>query len=83
MEVPMPRALSIGAMILMFLFSPCGGGGGGGGDTSQGTGGPPIATVTAAASITQDGATLNGSVTPNGLSTTAWFEWGTNPALAS
>jgi uncharacterized protein YkwD len=28
-------------------------------------------------------ATLNGNVTPNGLATTAWFEWGTNPTLAS
>jgi len=84
MEVPMPRALSIGAMVLMFLFSSCGGGGGGGGDTSQGSGqGAPIATVSAAASITQDGATLNGSVTPNGLATQAWFEWGENPALSS
>ena len=60
-----------------------GGGGGGGGDTSQGNGGPPIATVSAAASITQDGATLNGSVTPNGLATQAWFEYGTDASLST
>jgi uncharacterized protein YkwD len=28
-------------------------------------------------------AALNGNVSPNGLPTTAWFEWGTNPALSS
>lgn len=76
----MHRARFIGAIILMFLFSSCGGGGG---DTFQGNGGPPIATVSAASSITQDGATLNGSVTPNGLATTVWFEWGTDAALAT
>jgi len=79
----MPRALAIGAMILMFLFSSCGGGGGGGGDTSQGNGGPPIATISAAAAIAQDGATLNGSVTPNGLATQAWFEYGTDASLST
>ena len=26
---------------------------------------------------------LNGSVNPNGLATSAWFEWGTDPNLAS
>ena len=80
----MPRALSIGAMILMFLFSSCGGGGGGGrGYISGDRGGAPIATVSAAASITQDGATLNGSVTPNGLATQAWFEYGTDASLST
>jgi len=28
-------------------------------------------------------ATLNGNVTPNGLSTTAWFEWGTDPSMTT
>jgi uncharacterized protein YkwD len=28
-------------------------------------------------------AALNGNVSPNGLPTTAWFEWGTNPNFAS
>ena len=79
----MPRTFPIGAMILMFLFSSCGGGGGGGGDTSPGNGGPPIATISAAAAITQDGATLNGSVTPNGLATQAWFEYGTDASLST
>jgi hypothetical protein len=53
---------------------------------------PPLPTVTtsAASGVTANSATLNGSVNPNGLSTTAYFQWGTdtnygntvpNPAL--
>jgi hypothetical protein len=33
--------------------------------------------------VAASSATLNGNVTPNSLPTTAWFEWGTNPTLAS
>jgi lysophospholipase L1-like esterase len=44
---------------------------------------PPAATTTPATSITMDGATMNGGVTPNGLATDAWFEWGTDPTLAT
>ena len=29
------------------------------------------------------GGTLNGNVTPNGLATTAWFEWGTDPSMTT
>ncbi len=43
----------------------------------------PKVTTNAATSVTGSGATLNGSVNPNGRSTTAWFEWGTGPALAT
>lgn len=32
---------------------------------------------------TLTGATLSGSVTPSGLPTTAWFEWGTNGSLGN
>jgi len=38
---------------------------------------PTVATLAAT------GATLNANVTPNGLATTAWFEWGTAPALTT
>jgi hypothetical protein len=37
---------------------------------------PPSATTLPAANVINDAATLNGTVTPNGLPTTAWFEWG-------
>ncbi len=36
-----------------------------------------------ATSVTTSGAVLNGGVNPNGLATTAWFEWGTSPTLAT
>jgi lysophospholipase L1-like esterase/phosphodiesterase/alkaline phosphatase D-like protein len=43
---------------------------------------PTVATA-AATSITIGGATLNGTVNPNGLSTTAVFEWGTDSSFTS
>jgi len=46
-------------------------------------GSPPAVTTIAATSVGATGATLNGSVIPNGLATDAWFEWGTDPTLAS
>ena len=47
--------------------------------------GPNSQTVTTlpATIITTSSATLNGSVNPNGVSTMAWFEWGTLPDLAT
>lgn len=41
---------------------------------------PAVATFFATA-ITPTSATLNGSVTPLGSATNAWFEWGTSPGL--
>ncbi|MGB3096071.1 MAG: Ig-like domain-containing protein [Candidatus Deferrimicrobiaceae bacterium] len=43
---------------------------------------PPAVTTIAATSVGATGATLNGSVIPNGLETNAWFEWGTDSTLA-
>jgi hypothetical protein len=43
----------------------------------------PATTTLSASAISHTGATLNGSVNPNGLATNAWFEWGTSPTLAS
>ena len=74
----------IAGLLVLFLLVGCGGGGGGGGgggNTPQGSGGTPIASVSATTSITQSGAVLNGNVTPNGLDTQAWFEYGTDPGL--
>jgi uncharacterized protein YkwD len=57
--------------------------------TSRGTivsftpGATPTVGTLAATSVSATSATLNANVTPNGLATTAWFEWGTNAALAS
>ncbi|MHB8481739.1 MAG: beta strand repeat-containing protein, partial [Nitrospiria bacterium] len=36
----------------------------------------PVVTTGSATSITSSGATLNGSVNPNGVTATAWFEYG-------
>ena len=38
----------------------------------------PVATTSAASNITADGATLNGTVNPNGSTTGYYFEWGTD-----
>ena len=34
-------------------------------------------------SVTANGAALNGSANPNGLATSAWFEWGTSASLST
>ena len=51
--------------------------------TTASPGSPPAVTTIAATSVGVTGATLNGSVIPNGLATNAWFEWGTDSTLAS
>ena len=43
----------------------------------------PTVTTSNATAISQTTATLNGSVTPNGANTNAWFEWGTTPSYGS
>jgi len=44
---------------------------------------PPSATTDAATSVASDGATLNGSVNPNGEATTYQFDYGTTSAYGS
>ena len=51
--------------------------------TTASPGSLPVVTTMAATSVGATGATLNGSVIPNGLATDAWFEWGTDSTLAS
>ena len=51
--------------------------------TAACTAGAPTATTNAATAITQTGATLNGTVTANGASTTVTFEWGLTSAYGS
>jgi len=51
--------------------------------TTSSTGSSPVATTAAATSVGSSIATLNGSVTPNGLATDAWFEWGTDSGLST
>jgi hypothetical protein len=43
----------------------------------------PTVTTTAATSIFDNGATLNGSVNPNGASTTVYFQFGTTTSYGS
>lgn len=38
---------------------------------------PPAVNTLPASDITPTNATLNGSINPNGLATTSWFQWGT------
>jgi hypothetical protein len=60
-----------------------------GAGTSKGTvlsflpGAAPTVTTLTTTGVGTTGATLNGSVNPNGLATDAWFEWGTSPSLAT
>ncbi|MCX6880416.1 MAG: hypothetical protein NTW21_42410 [Verrucomicrobia bacterium] len=44
---------------------------------------PAQITTEAATAVTYDGATLNGTVNPNGVATTAWFEWGTDTSYGN
>ena len=59
------------------------------GGTSRGAilsftpGDPPTVTTLPATSVTDNSADLNGNVVPNGLATTAWFEWGRDSNLAT
>ncbi len=47
------------------------------------TAGPPLAVTGPATFVTGTNAWINGWVTPNLLTTTAWFEWGTNTTYGS
>ncbi|MCX6875427.1 MAG: hypothetical protein NTW21_16715 [Verrucomicrobia bacterium] len=44
---------------------------------------PAQITTEDATPITYNGATLNGTVDPNGVATTAWFEWGTGTSYGT
>jgi len=43
----------------------------------------PFVSTNSASSVSQNGATLNGNVTPNGGNTNAWFEWGATQSLGN
>ncbi len=51
--------------------------------TTSSPGNPPVVSTLSATSVGAAGGTLNGNVTPNGLATTAWFEWGTDPSMTT
>jgi hypothetical protein len=54
-----------------------------GGDQTFTTLPPPSPVTGAATGITASSVTLNGNINPNGLSTTAYFEWGTNTSYGN
>ncbi len=54
-------------------------GGSYGGSGGGGVFGPPTAITYSATNVNTMSVTLNGLVNPNGNSTSAFFEWGTNP----
>jgi len=51
--------------------------------TTSSPGDLPTVSTLAATSLGATTATLNGNVAANGLTTNVWFEWGTDPALAT
>ena len=51
--------------------------------TTASLGDPPLAATVAASAVGATLATLNGTVTPNGLATEAWFEYGTSSTLST
>jgi hypothetical protein len=53
------------------------------GTTKVGTPGKPIVTTTGFASVTNTTALVVGTVIPNGVQTTYWFEFGTTPGMGS
>jgi cytochrome c553 len=62
-------------VLVVLAIAACGGG-------DPAPGGPTVVTG-ASSAITASGARLDGQANPNGLATSAWFEWGTDPALAT
>jgi hypothetical protein len=65
------------SLFIALVLAACGGGGD---STAPPT---PVVTTVNSTDITNTGATLNGTVNPNGLATEAWFEWGTSSTLAT
>lgn len=43
----------------------------------------PTTTTSTQTNVTSNAATLNGIINPNGVTTSGWFEWGTDPTLAT
>jgi hypothetical protein len=64
------------SLVAAFFLSACG-------DSDSSAPPTPVVTTDNATGITNNGATLNGTVNPNGQATEAWFEWGTSPTLAT
>ncbi len=64
-------------ILVALMLIGCGGGGGNSGTN----GGAPVAAIAEATSVDQNGATLNGSMNPNGIDASAWFEYGTDSDL--
>ena len=71
------------ALNVVLLIGCGGGGGGGGGGETSSTVSTPVVTTLAATSITPASAILNGNVSPDGLATTVWFEWGADPSFST
>jgi phosphodiesterase/alkaline phosphatase D-like protein len=51
--------------------------------TFNAVGAAPTATTGSATNITTNSATLTGTVNPNGLATTVYFQWGTSPSYGN
>jgi len=77
MQIRRTTSFIVLSLIAAFLFAACGGGSDGGNSAVP----VPEVTTAGASSINVDNAVLNGSVNPNGLATTYWFEFGTSSVL--
>ncbi len=68
------------SLFTTFFLTACGGGGGGGNSVR-----PSVPTATTSPENTPgiDNALINGNVNPNGLATTAWFEYGEDLSLSN
>ena len=76
MQIRRTTGFIVLSLFTAFFLAACGGGGDGGGSAAPVPG--PEVTTASASSISVDNAVLNGTVNPNGLATTYWFEWGTS-----
>ncbi|MFH1232026.1 MAG: hypothetical protein V1709_11095, partial [Planctomycetota bacterium] len=68
--------------IIITGFNGCGGGGGGG-SSSGSSAKVPSVTTSPATEVTDISATLNGTVNPNGLSITRYFQWGVSSSYGN
>ena len=78
------RSLSVGIyQIFLVIQDDKGATGAVGASIVVTAGSAPTASTGAAMSVTANSATLNGTVNPNGLSTTVYFQWGTTTAYGN